>query len=116
MAIYGHKSMIYREFLNNNAKAELYADSALYLAGSDEAREKYPAQYELASYAKGDVLFKEGRYSEAYTYYYQARLLPETHLSACATASYSYRIAMILYKQSRFMEAARTFQESFWGR
>ena len=111
--IYGHKSMVYREFLNNNAKAELYADSALYLAGSDEAREKYPAQYELASYAKGDVLFKEGKYNEAYTYYYQARLLPETHLSACATASYSYRIAMILYKQSRFMEAARTFQEAF---
>jgi signal transduction histidine kinase len=113
VAIYGHKSMVYREFLNNNAKAELYADSALYLAGSDNAREKYPAQYELASYAKGDLLFKEGKYNEAYTYYYQARLLPETHLSACATASYSYRIAMILYKQSRFMEAARTFQESF---
>ena len=113
VAIYGHKSMVYREFLNNNAKAELYADSALYLAGGDGAREKYPAQYELASYAKGDVLFKEGKYNEAYTYYYQARLLPETHLSACATASYSYRIAMILYKQSRYMEAARTFQESF---
>ena len=113
VAIYGHKSMVYREFLNNNAKAELYADSALYLAGGDGAREKYPAQYELASYAKGDLLFKEGKYNEAYTYYYQARLLPETHLSACATASYSYRIAMILYKQSRYMEAARTFQESF---
>ena len=113
VAIYGHKSMVYREFLNNNARAELYADSALHLAGSDEAREKYPAQYELASYAKGDALFKEGKYSEAYTYYYQARLLPETHLAACAAASYSYRIAMILYKQSRFMEAARTFQESF---
>jgi signal transduction histidine kinase len=113
VTIYGHKSMVYREFLNNNAKAELYADSTLYLAGSDEAREKYPAQYELASYAKGDALFKEGRYSEAYTYYYQARLLPETHLAACAAASYSYRIAMILYKQSRFMEAAGTFQESF---
>ena len=40
VAIYGHKSMVYREFLNNNAKAELYADSALYLAGSDDAREK----------------------------------------------------------------------------
>jgi signal transduction histidine kinase len=113
VTIYGHKSMVYREFLNNNAKAELYADSTLYLAGSDEAREKYPAQYELASYAKGDALFKEGKYSEAYTYYYQARLLPETHLAACAAASYSYRIAMILYKQSRFMEAAGTFQESF---
>jgi signal transduction histidine kinase len=113
VTIYGHKSMVYREFLNNNAKAELYADSTLYLAGSDQAREKYPAQYELASYAKGDALFKEGKYSEAYTYYYQARLLPETHLAACAAASYSYRIAMILYKQSRFMEAAGTFQESF---
>jgi signal transduction histidine kinase len=112
--IYGHKSMIYREFLNNNAKAELYADSAWYLAGTDEAREKYPAQYELAGYAKGDALFKEGRYSEAYTYYYQARLLPESHLSACTNSGYSYRIGMILYKQSRFMEAARTFQESFF--
>ncbi len=113
VTICGHKSMLYREFLNNNAKAEFYADSTLYLAGSDEARKKYPAQYELASYAKGDILFKEGKYSEAYTYYYQARLLPETHLSACAAASYSYRIAMILYKQSRFMEAAGTFKESF---
>ncbi len=113
VAIYGHKSMVYSTFLKNDAKAELYADSALYLAGSDEAREKYPAQYELANYAKGDVLFKEGRYSDAYTNYYQARLLPETYVSTCTNADYSYRIGMILYKQSRFMEAARSFQESF---
>jgi signal transduction histidine kinase len=113
VAIYGHKSMVYSTFLNNNVKAELFADSAVYLAGSDEAREKYPAQYELANYAKGDALFKEGKYSDAYTWYYQARLLPETHLSACTTAGYSYRIGMILYKQSRFIEAAQSFQESF---
>jgi signal transduction histidine kinase len=113
VAIYGHKSMVYSTFLKNYVKADLYADSAVYLAGSDEARDKYPAQYELANYAKGDVLFKEGKYSDAYTYYYQARLLPESHLSACTNSDYSYRIGMILYKQSRFIEAARTFQESF---
>ncbi|HEV2483762.1 MAG TPA: ATP-binding protein [Puia sp.] len=113
VAIYGHKSMVYSQFLKNNAKAELYADSALYLAGSDEAREKYPAQYELANNNKGDALFREGKYSDAYTWYYKARLLPETYLSACANAGYSYRIGMILYKQSRFMEAARSFQASF---
>src|ERR1700744_3326239 len=82
VAIYGHKSMVYSTFLKNYVKADLYADSAVYLVGSDEARDKYPAQYELANYAKGDVLFKEGKYSDAYTYYYQARLLPETLLSA----------------------------------
>ena len=49
VAIYGHKSMVYSTFLNNNAKAELYADNTLYLAGGDQAEEKYPAQYELAS-------------------------------------------------------------------
>jgi len=114
VAIYGHKSIVYSTFLNNNVKADLYADSAVYLVSGDEARDKYPAQYELANYAKGDVLFKEGKYSDAYTFYYQARLLPETHLSACTNSGYSYRIGMILYKQSRFMEAARTFQESFF--
>ncbi len=113
VTIYGHKSMVYREFLNNNAKAESYADSALLLAGSDAARERYPDQYELANYAKGDAFFKEEKYSQAYTYYYQARSIHETHLSACATSSYSYRIAMILYKQSRFKEAAKAFQGSF---
>jgi signal transduction histidine kinase len=113
VAIYGHKSMVYSTLLNDNVKAALYADSAVFLAGSDEAREKYPAQYELANYAKGDALFNEGRYSDAYTSYYQAKLLPETHLSACTNSGYSYRIGMILYKQSRFIEAARSFQESF---
>jgi signal transduction histidine kinase len=113
VAIYGHKSMVYSTFLNDNVKAELYADSALYLAGSDEARETHPAQYELANYAKGDALFNEGRYSDAYTSYYHARLLPETHLSNCTKSGYSYRIGMILYKQSRFIEAARSFQECY---
>ncbi|HEY6900093.1 MAG TPA: tetratricopeptide repeat-containing sensor histidine kinase, partial [Puia sp.] len=113
VAIYGHKSMVYSIFLHNNDKAELYADSAVYLAGSDEAREKYPAQYELANYTKGDALFREGKYSDAYTWYYQARLLPQTYLSACTQSGYNYRIGMVLYKQSRFIEAARLFQEAF---
>ena len=113
VAVYTHKSMVYSQFLQNNVKAELYADSALYLAGNDEAREKYPTQYELANNNKGEALFREGRYSDAYTWYYKARLLPETHLSNCTKAGYSYRIGMILYKQSRFTEAAKSFQESF---
>lgn len=113
VAVYTHKSMVYSQFLSNNVKAELYADSALSLAGNDEGREKYPAQYELANNNKGDVLFKEGKYSDAYSWYYKARLLPETHLSNCTNAGYSYRIGMVLYKQSRFIEAARSFQESF---
>ncbi|MBS1661671.1 MAG: tetratricopeptide repeat-containing sensor histidine kinase [Bacteroidetes bacterium] len=106
--------MVYSNFLGNNAKAELYADSAVYLAGSDEAREKFPAQYELANYTKGDALFREGKYSDAYTWYYQASLLPETHLSACTKSGYSYRIGMVLYKQSRFIEAAKSFKEAFF--
>ncbi len=113
VAIYGHKSTIYSTLLHDNGKAELYADSAVYLAGSDEARERYPAQYELANYAKGDALFREGRYSEAYTWYYKARLIKGTNLPSCTNSGFSYRIGMILYKQARFVEAASSFQESY---
>lgn len=109
--VYGFKCDIFHNRTNDPKKASLYADSMMYVV--EQHKEKYNQEYALANYSKGDVLFKAGNYDEAYTHYYQARLAGKTDLDSCTLGEYSFRLGMILYKQSRYKEAAENFKQSF---
>ena len=99
-------------YFKDSANAIIWADSMLSLVNKN-GKEKYKEEYTTANYAKGDILFFKKRYDEAYKYYFIARHLGETSLDLCALSEYSYRIGMILYQQSRFMEAAGSFRDAF---
>ncbi len=61
---------------------------------------------------KADALFNMGLYAEAYHNYFLARKLATENKDSCALRTYSYSLAMALYKQSRYLESAQHFKEA----
>ncbi len=97
----------------NKSRAMFYADSMLYLFNSPEKKMKYPRGYALANFSKGDVLFDNNQYNEAYRYYYLGKVIANNSFDVCAFSDYSYRMAMTMYKQEHYREAATYFKNSY---
>ena len=97
---------------NNDAKAMLYADSLLTTFDTPEKKLKYMPYYGQAHYTKGDILFDQGNYNDAYLYYYQAKMIGSKSLDDCTLSDYDYRIGMIMYKLEHYRQAAAAFKES----
>jgi signal transduction histidine kinase len=97
---------------NNKNNAMLYADSMLNLFNTNAIRLKYTPQYGQAHFFKGDILFDENKYDDAYQYYYQGKIIASNSLDDCTLSEYSYRMGMIMYKQGHFRIAASYFKIS----
>lgn len=95
-----------------NNLAILYADSILNLFNNPEKKLKYIVKYGQAFFFKGDVLFEENKYNEAYEYFYQGKLIANRVSSKCTLGDFSYRMGMIMYKQEHFRLAAANFKNS----
>jgi signal transduction histidine kinase len=102
----------YYQKYNNDAKAMLYADSLLATFDTPEKKLKYMPYYGQAHYTKGDILFDQGNYNDAYLYYYQAKMIGSKSLDDCTLSDYDYRIGMIMYKLEHYRQAAAAFKES----
>lgn len=109
--VYAYKSGIFCYHLQKPDSAKLYADSMLYLL-RDKDPQKYPNAFTYAYYANGDAMYANNQLNEAYTYYYKARQFNSSIKDYCSLKEYSYRIGMILYKQRKFKDAAKSFQQS----
>jgi signal transduction histidine kinase len=91
--------------------ALLYADSMLIEANKkDRLNNKMLAE---ANYAKGDAYFAMSQFEEAYYYTYLAKTQVRHNVDSCGISDYNYRLGMILYKQVRYAESARSFKESY---
>lgn len=108
---YRYKSSYYCYYLQNGDSAVLYADSTLMLLNK-LSPEKYPNAFAMAYYTKGDALYASNLFNEAYTFYYKAKQFKSTLTDYCSQKEYNYRLAMILYKQKKFKEAANSFKSS----
>jgi signal transduction histidine kinase len=97
-------------FKKDNNRAMLYTDTILNLFDTPEKKQKYMAKYGQACIFKGDVLFEENKYSEAYQYYYQGKMLGNKSLNNCTLSDYSYRMGMIMFKQEHYHMAAANFK------
>ncbi|MDB5132675.1 MAG: sensor histidine kinase [Mucilaginibacter sp.] len=97
----------------DNVHAMPYADSILNLFNTPEIKAKEVTRYGEAFFFKGDVLFAENRYNEAYRYFYQGKLIASKDINDCALNDYSYHMAMIMYKQEHYRLAAENFKNSF---
>ncbi len=93
-------------------KALPYTDSMLNVIEATKDKKKYIKELAATYYCKGDVLFKLGAYDEAYKNYFLAKKLQPIITDRCANSNYSYRIAMILYKQSKYKDAIHYFRET----
>lgn len=101
----------YHFFKGNFEKALLYADSMLYTIDATNNKKTYIKELAGAYYCKGDVLFKLGAYEQAYKNYFLAKKLQPVIIDKCANSNYTYRIAMILFRQSKYVEAIHYFRE-----
>jgi signal transduction histidine kinase len=96
----------------NKDKAMLYADSMLNVMSSKKDQQQYPTEYGRANFDKGDLYFDEGKYSDAYQYYYQGKVAGNFSPKNCTLADYTYRMGMIMYKQEHYRLAAAWFKQS----
>jgi signal transduction histidine kinase len=97
---------------NDKKTAMLYADSMLNLFNSADKRLTYTAQYGQSYFFKGDILFDENKYEDAYQYYYQGKIIAHNGLNDCTMGDYNYRMGMIMYKQEHYQLAANYFKIS----
>ncbi|MDO3643018.1 HAMP domain-containing sensor histidine kinase [Mucilaginibacter sp. L3T2-6] len=99
--------------LHDRDRAMLYADNMLNLFDDAKKKLKHPTEYGQAHFYKGDLLFDDNRYNEAYKYFYQGKIIANNSVDVCIISDYSYRIGMVLYKQGHYREAAANFKNSY---
>lgn len=90
-----------------------YLDSALVLLHSPELRKKYRREYASLFFNKGDLLFRQKKYNDAYQNYYKGKLIAKSILDPCAISEYANRLAMISYGQGKYKEAASHFKQCY---
>lgn len=110
--LYGYKEYMYNNYANNLDSAQLFADSMLLIL-QNKNQEKYKEEFANAYFANGDILFRKKMYTESYAFYYKARQISNVYFDSCTLSEYSYRIGLILYRQSRFLESKNNFIQSF---
>ncbi|WP_352432935.1 HAMP domain-containing sensor histidine kinase [Mucilaginibacter sp. PAMB04274] len=105
----------YLHIKGDNNKALRYADELLKLSQITTDQENKLALYGKARFFRGDVLFRQNKYNEAYLNYFQGKLAANksSKLHNCMLSDYSYHMGMILYKQERYRLAAQSFRTSF---
>jgi len=110
--VMSYKAAILNSQLQDYDNATRLVDSLLAMIETAGIN-SYKTDYALANYSKGDILFNQKLYDQAYTYYYKARSIGKINLDSCTLAEYTFRLGLILYRQSRFQEAAEIFQRSY---
>ena len=69
--------------------------------------------YAEANFASGDAYFSLNQYSDAYRCYYQGYYIGKNQLNNEILAEYTYRMGMIMFKQSHYIDAAGYFKTSY---
>lgn len=88
-------------------------DSMLYILEQAHQNTEIAKMQTVVNNAKADALFAKGLYNEAYDHYYKAQRLAKDHADSCSLRSYSYSLAMVLYKQQKYAQAAHQFIEAY---
>lgn len=89
------------------------ADSMLAVIEADPEHPDVPG-WKIAAYNnKADALFAVGEYSNAYQYYNLAQVLANETKDSCSLRTFTYSMAMTLYRQQRFEQAAQRFKQSY---
>ncbi len=91
--------------------ALIYTDSLLQVFAPDEIRKKYPAEYSKALLLKGDDLFQQKEYYQAYRNYYHGKSFLTGLGETCECARYSSRIANISYREENYYQAIQYWKQ-----
>lgn len=105
--------MYNKRVVHNTDKELLYADSMMAVANRCLHEKQYVTFFSEANFAKGDAYFDAHQYNEAYKYFYAGYFLGKNHFNDQILSEYTYRMAMIAFKQSHFKVAANYFKDSY---
>lgn len=106
------KSRDYYE-LGEYDSSSIFADSAIYIIETNDFQKEYPTNYVNALTLKGQALYATNQFKQAYTYYFKAKKLSEKLKDTCSSHEFTYRLAMIAYKQKKYTDAAKYFKRSY---
>jgi signal transduction histidine kinase len=99
--------------LHNPKMALIYADSMMMMARQSITKHQYVVNYAEASFAFGDAYFDLSQFSEAYKYFYQGYYIGKSQINNQILAEYTYRMGMVMFKQTHYLEAASYFKISY---
>jgi signal transduction histidine kinase len=107
--IYSYKYAYYYYRTRDFKTADLYTDTMLRLV---ERKPQFVEAYAKTLFLKGDAFLSQRRYSEAFTWYYKARMAILEKKDSCSLSEYSARLASACYRQNKFIEAANYYKQS----
>jgi len=110
---YALNFMYNKKATHDTRKESLYADSMFTMAYLSVGKKYYISDYAQACFAKGDAYNDLGQYNDAYKCFYEGYFLGKNHLDNTILAEYTYRLGMVMFRQSHFKEAANYFEESY---
>ena len=110
---YGFHFMYARKATHDARQELVYADSMFNIAlkGSDE--KSYISNFAEANFAKGDAYNDLKQYSDAYKCFYQGYYIGKNYFDNSVLAEYTYRMGMVMFRQSHFIMAANYFKDSY---
>jgi len=100
---------------NNEGKHDRSIEVADSLLGllSEASESPSIATARIVAYnIKADALFAMGLYNDAYNYYYIAQKMAVDNKDSCAMRTYTYSLAMTLFRQARYQQSAKRFIEA----
>ncbi|GAB3890926.1 hypothetical protein GCM10028803_02220 [Larkinella knui] len=100
-------------FKMDYGKAVAYVDSLFLLLEANNGKINYPKEYARARLLRGDNLHYLKQYDEAYSQYFQGKVLIESTLDTCQSSQYTSRIAGMNYQEKNYRKAATYYKQAY---
>jgi signal transduction histidine kinase len=107
---YDYSRHYFYETRKDYPEALVYVDSAIGIVRSVADRQPYTEDYGRALFAKGDILLSEGKYNDAFVYYYQGRQVIGKINDTCLLGEYNDRLGIAYYRKAMYKEAMTYFK------
>ncbi|RCR67153.1 tetratricopeptide repeat-containing sensor histidine kinase [Larkinella punicea] len=94
-------------------KVQSYIDSMFWVLEPGILREKYKKNYARIYLLRGSLLYHQRRYEEAYSQFFQGKVLMESTFDSCQSSQYTSRIAGMNYQEKNYIKAATYYKQAF---
>ncbi|KAA9349476.1 tetratricopeptide repeat-containing sensor histidine kinase [Larkinella humicola] len=94
-------------------KVQSYIDSMFGVLEPGVVRERYKKNYARIYLLRGDLFHHLRRYDEAYSQFFQGKILMESTFDSCQSSQYTSRIAGMNYQEKNYSKAATYYKQAF---
>jgi signal transduction histidine kinase len=110
---FSYSNVIYNHNKNYERSIQI-ADSMLMILDKADENDPSISSARIVAYnIKADALFAKGMYNDAYNYYFIAQKLAIDNKDTCYLRTYTYSLAMTLFRQQRYQQSAMRFREAY---